>query len=609
MSKSLNQAFIKAYSKEKASQLAQPSATSSSASSSAAPKAYGNDDFIVRFDTATCSSIPDLHLEVTDKSQGSVNSAASAVRPAVREQAAQNPLAPQSPSERKGQQFANDALRNAIAEQMSRAGDWQGSSIDAFLGGIPMLSTYHHQRVAPPHFRDGQTRRAVLMNNRNSAQALQAVGTHAKSVAVKSVVVNSTNANSINANSRSSDSPLSSLGNTRVPDDQTPVVGRVAPLDSSATSARVVADAARPVAAAQSPSSQSPSSQGPSSPGARPLGSSSSSSSLGRELDAPKLQSPVQLAQQSSGQGEFFRLDRPSYAPAPAPLVDGPFSDSGELSSEILGLSASHINLEPPSRSRLEQTLPLPERALPADKSPSSRVEQAQSVERELRRSKLRIFNPVWEVDSFQWPDICLELLAQRADSLEVVARNLSDAVQEGLQVLAVTSPQGGEGRTTVACCLAKLAGSRGLNVAIVDGDIENPTLSYQTNLDVEQDWKTAILNQLPLEEIAVHSIDDQVTLVPLIGPIDQSEMSADDNRIEFMLHELSESFDLVIVDMGHMSSPRSLVNSLGARGVISAVVAVVDHRTGDARQVENCLRRIRQTGVASIGVVENFAA
>ncbi len=97
--------------------------------------------------------------------------------------------------------------------------------------------------------------------------------------------------------------------------------------------------------------------------------------------------------------------------------------------------------------------------------------------------------------------------------------------------------------------------------------------------------------------------------LVPLIGPIDQSEIATGDNRIEFMLHELSESFDLVIVDMGHMSSPRSLVTSLGARGVISAVVAVVDHRTADAQQIDHCLRRIRQSGVASIGVVENFAA
>jgi len=515
MSKSLNQAFIKAYSKESARAPAQPRASS--------PKMYGNDDLIVRFDTATCGSIPPAHLKASKRPKEAVVAATVSTRSAKVEQPARPQAArtmwpdappsdytsaaqaahpqaarmtiPQVPTEPDGQKGDNnEALRSAIAAQMSRAGDWGDSSTEPFLGDKPAHST-------------GQSRQDMTSGNGDS------------------------------------------------------------PRDQRSMPAEI------------------------------------------KELDSPKLFSPALLSQPSSAPGEFFRLDRPSYVPAPVPPDDAPsvdqlgdtLDDSGELSSEIFEQSSHRIDLE--SRPK-PSAVPLPHESIQAD-----RAEQTQSVERELRRAKLRIFNPVWEVDSFQWPDICLELLEQRADSLDAVARKLNEAVQEGLQVLAITSPQGGEGRTTVACCLAKLAGSRGLNVAIVDGDIENPSLSYQTNLDLEQDWKTAILNQLPLEEIAVHSIDDQVTLVPLIGPIDQSEMAAGDNRIEFMLHELSESFDLVIVDMGHMSSPRSLVSSLGARGVISAVVAVVDHRTADAQQIDLCLRRIRQSGVASIGVVENFAA
>ncbi len=512
MTKSLNQAFIRAYSKEKARSPAQPQVSS--------PKVYGIDDLIARFDTATCGSMPAPHLKSPKSSKEPVAAAVASTRPARviatarREAARALPSAALQPdviradrparrepspmathrtiAERDGQQSdPGDALRSAIAAQMSRAGDWAGASIGSFSGGDPVRKQEHPQQDA-------------LSANRNSQR------------------------------------------------DQ----------------------AVKPAAV--------------------------------RELDSPTLQAPALSSQVTSGNhGEFFRLDRPSYAPAPAPLdeaaIDGQLSDSGELSSVMLDESSSHIDSENHPGASAAQ--------LPEESVRAARSAQAQVVEHELRRAKVRIFNPVWEVDSFQWPDICLELLEQRAESLEVVARNLNDSVQEGLQVLAVTSPQGGEGRTTVACCLAKLAGSRGLNVAIVDGDIENPSLSYQTNLDVEQDWKSAILNQLPLEEIAVHSIDDQVTLVPLINSIDQSELSSGDNRIEFMLHELSESFDLVIVDMGHMSSPRSLVTSLGARGVISAVVAVVDHRTADAQQIDQCLRRIRQSGIVSVGVVENFAA
>jgi Mrp family chromosome partitioning ATPase len=194
-------------------------------------------------------------------------------------------------------------------------------------------------------------------------------------------------------------------------------------------------------------------------------------------------------------------------------------------------------------------------------------------------------------------------------DSLNHVTKHLSEACQEGLQVLAVTSPEGGEGRTTVACCLAMLAGSRGLKVAIVDGDIENPTLSLQTNLEIDNDWQAAILNHLPLEEVSVHSIDDQITLVPLLGPVDQTELPNSDQRIADMLLELTESFDLVILDIGHMNSPNGLMSTLAEQGIINAAIAVVDNRNSSTQRIETCIRRIRQSGVSSIGIVENFSS
>jgi Mrp family chromosome partitioning ATPase len=234
---------------------------------------------------------------------------------------------------------------------------------------------------------------------------------------------------------------------------------------------------------------------------------------------------------------------------------------------------------------------------------------EVRQVERELRRAKVRVFNPIWEVDQLQWPDVCVKLMNARMDSLNYVTKHLFEACQEGLQVLAVTSPEGGEGRTTVACCLAMLAGSRGLKVAIVDGDIENPTLSLQTNLEIENDWQSAIMNQMPLEEVSVHSIDDQITLIPLLGPLDQSELPKSDQRIADMLIELSESFDLVVLDIGHMSSPNGLMNSLAEQGIINAAIAVVDNRNSSTQGIETCIRRIRQAGVTSIGLVENFAA
>jgi Mrp family chromosome partitioning ATPase len=297
--------------------------------------------------------------------------------------------------------------------------------------------------------------------------------------------------------------------------------------------------------------------------------------------------------------GSIVRLDHPSTPAAPEkPETPAkPIRDRMEKPAEPIA--------EADAATPFAQTIPLHN----SEQQKAAKSHTTAEVEQALRSAKFRVFSPIWEVDQLQWPEVCLKLMEARMDSLAHVTKHLTEACQEGLQVLAVTSPEGGEGRTTVACCLAMLAGSRGLKVAIVDGDIENPTLCLQTNLEIEDDWQSAILNQLPLEEIAVHSIDDQITLVPLLGPLDQTELPCGDQRIADMLIELAESFDLVILDIGHMNSPNGLMQSLAEQGIINAAIAVVDNRNASAMRIETCIRRIRQAGINSIGLVENFAA
>lgn len=527
MNKSLNQAFIKAYSKEK------KGPTAAQRPSSPAPA--DPDAFIMRIDTASLAIQPPHVLDPRAQLAAAILPDAQLGRSVPRTTVASAPPA----------SAANcmEELRGSIASQMLKAGSWDDQHIDALSGGFPVLGT-------------------------------------------------PASAASANATNQPPATPLPTEQRPRSPAVAAPAAAKLQmehhPVTPASRSSPATGRSADGLYRASS-ESEAPVLQAPVAPALESTIAESTGTTATKEGPSPLFD--------RRGEGDIFRLDRPSYTRPISENLEGLSSESEELSS-LLACSDDHAGLELP---HAPGSLGKPESLNNSDK--------AREVEKHLRRARMRIFNPVWEVDNLQWPDICLELLQQRTKSMETVAQNLVAACQEGLQVLAVTSSKAGEGRTTVACCLAKLAGSRGLNVAIVDGDIENPSLSLQTNLDIEQDWKVAILNQLPIEEISVHSIDDQVTLVPLLNPIGQNEMSVDDDRIVYMLQELSESFDLVIVDMGPMSSPRSLVTSLGQQGIISAVVAVVDHRQTNSQSIENCLRRIRQTGISSIGLVENFAA
>ena len=495
MQNSLNQAFIRAYAKERDAVHAQ---AVSSAADSRAALLRANEELMLRVDTATVE-IPRAHVTG---------------RPTISQKALTPALAAGSaaPLHATAVRTEADELRASIASEMLRAGGWQSEQIAA-LGAI------------------------------------------AADAAAGPIATEPTRA------------PLTKPIVATIAEDAEPLSKRVErdskSLDLDTDSSRFFTREA-----------------------ARPL--------------PPEYASPSKL-------GSIVRLDKPLAGKTPPeppqPVSKASLKDDPNLATDG-GVSPA---AEKQPAQTFATTMPRVDSAANVSRSHASA--EAKQVERELRQAKVRVFNPIWEVDQLQWPEVCVKLMNARMNSLNHVTKHLAEACQEGLQVLAVTSPEGGEGRTTVACCLAMLAGSRGLKVAIVDGDIENPTLSLQTNLEIENDWQSAIMNHLPLEEVSVHSIDDQITLVPLLGPVDQNELPCSDQRIADMLIELSESFDLVILDIGHMNSPNGLMSTLAEQGIINAAIAVIDHRNSSTQRTETCIRRIRQTGVTSIGLVENFAA
>lgn len=492
MQNSLNQAFIRAYAKERDAVHAH--AVNSAADSKAAVQ-RANEELILRIDT-TSVEIPRPHVTGRSserQSAASVLTAGSA----------------SAPSHSRALRTEHDDLRATIASEMLRAGGWQSEQI-ASLGPIA-------SEVAPASF---------VSEPPSTQRTKPPVATIAEDAEPR-------------VNSFERDSELLDTGTARY---------------------------------------------------------------FTREAVRPS------IPDNAGKPGSIVRLDRALGASA----TPGQVNPVAKTAPVVPTSTAQNVEKSGAAAKQLDQpvaaTIPvLDPEAVKLSRSKAS--EQAKHVEQELRRAKVRVFNPIWEVDQLQWPEVCVKLMDARMNSLNHVTKHLSEACQEGLQLLAVTSPEGGEGRTTVACCLAMLAGNRGLKVAIVDGDIENPTLSLQTNLEIENDWQSAIINQLPLEEVSVHSIDDQITLIPLLGPLDQAELPGSDQRIADMLIELTESFDLVILDVGPMNSPNGLMSSLAEQGIINAAIAVVDNRNSSSQRTETCIRRIRQAGVTSIGLVENFAS
>lgn len=208
-------------------------------------------------------------------------------------------------------------------------------------------------------------------------------------------------------------------------------------------------------------------------------------------------------------------------------------------------------------------------------------------------------FRAVWEVDAFELPAPVQKLFFASRVS-EQVAGQLSQAINDGLRSMLITSVKSGEGRSTVATGIAMTVASAGYRVALIDADVQAPTLADELRLDVEFGWLDAIRGGLPIEEVSVHAISDGVTLVPLMPP--QERTAASGQEIESLVAQLKSQFDLVVID-----GPAGLHAVAEESRAFDTALIVRDCDATQPAEINALSYRLREEGVQGVGVIENF--
>jgi len=219
-----------------------------------------------------------------------------------------------------------------------------------------------------------------------------------------------------------------------------------------------------------------------------------------------------------------------------------------------------------------------------------------------LAKQKAKPFAAVWEVDAFEYTNEIVELFGN-TEVMRSIGKPLDDAVAAGLRSILITSASRGVGRTSVAIGIAVSAAAAGLRVAILDADVTHAGLADSLNLDVQSDWIDATSHDLPLDEIAVRSIEDQLTVLPLSRLSRHADVPIE--SLDRVVSTLSTVFDLVIID----SSPwfDSLI-PVQRNTTIDAAIIVVDATLPDPNSVRQLQNNLRHSGIAGLGIVENFA-
>ncbi len=219
---------------------------------------------------------------------------------------------------------------------------------------------------------------------------------------------------------------------------------------------------------------------------------------------------------------------------------------------------------------------------------------------------KTEELHPVWEVDRFYWPEISDRLLQAEALSFQQIGNHLISSSNDGLRTLAVTSAREGTGRTTVAICLTRIAAKAGLRVALIDADVNHPSLADQLNIEFAHGWEEHIANGIPLDECAIQSVEEGLTIFPCKVDAQPLSLALDHPKIREMIGQMAGTFDLVILDCNHLGAAGGKLLGSGRDGTIDAAALVVDGTSERHDVIDYAIERLQQIGIHSVGLIEN---
>lgn len=215
-------------------------------------------------------------------------------------------------------------------------------------------------------------------------------------------------------------------------------------------------------------------------------------------------------------------------------------------------------------------------------------------------------FHANWEVDAFQWPEICERLQVESVSGLSGLLRSVLHRAWRGLNVFGLTSFDRGEGNTTVTLCLGKLAALYDIKIAIVDGQYSHPQLADALGIATEHGWNDLSPDR-PLSEIAIRSLEDQIVIFPMRPePHEGGYLSWRDAAVE-LVTQLAASFELVLIDAGPMFQAAHLWFADAGHMPSRGGIVVRNMRRTSPGQLEDVCLRLQQSAVREVLLVENF--
>jgi len=185
----------------------------------------------------------------------------------------------------------------------------------------------------------------------------------------------------------------------------------------------------------------------------------------------------------------------------------------------------------------------------------------------------------------------------------------LAPPLQSGNAIL-VTSAAPGEGKTTVATCLAITASRAGRTALLIDGDLRRPALTAEAGSADTPGFLEVILGEVDaadaIRPVAAAPDSAGVGAVSVMSGGRKPPMllgAVDWTRARSAFRAMSQGFDYVFLD----SPPILAANdALLFAGVVDAVLLVVGAGNGNLDEIRRAKEQLEAIGTPIVGAVLN---
>lgn len=140
------------------------------------------------------------------------------------------------------------------------------------------------------------------------------------------------------------------------------------------------------------------------------------------------------------------------------------------------------------------------------------------------------------------------------ADTFRMLRTKVLQAMTKNdMKTIAVTSPNYGDGKTTIAVNLAlSLALDVKQTVLLVDLDLRHPSIHRYLNIDPKVGLSDYFVHNAPVPDCLVKPAIDRLVVLPIVRPLDNSSEMLGTPQMAQLAHELKTRYNdrIVIYDM-----------------------------------------------------------